>query len=82
MNDIPEPPPHDLSVALNALNLTSDELACLAMFARREMNRQISGYTQHPDRVERARLLARWRDISNALNPNPWGLGPVKNATG
>lgn len=56
--------------------LTESERSYLAMHARYESDRQDDFRYWNPDPTERARLKARWREIADALHPDPWRTGP------
>lgn len=59
-------------VLANLDDLTTEERRYLAMHARYESDRQDDFRYAHADRAEGARLKVRWREIADALHPDPW----------
>jgi hypothetical protein len=58
---------------VNFEDLAEDERRFLAMHANYESSKQDDVRYRHEDPSERARLKARWREIGDALHPDPWG---------
>lgn len=58
-----------------AWGLTEDERRYLAMHARYASGHQEDVRYWNPDPVERERLRLRWREIADALHPDPYGAG-------
>lgn len=55
--------------------LTEDERRVLAAAARYKSQEQDDFRYMDPDPVERERLRLRWREIADALHPDPYGAG-------
>lgn len=58
---------------MNFDDLADDERRTLAQHARYESARQDDYRYHHPDPAERERLKVRWRQIADALHPDPFG---------
>ena len=54
------------------IELTDSERRYLGMHARYESGRQEDFRYHHEDPEEREGLRARWREIGDALHPEPW----------
>ena len=65
--------PVDADTTLVHLRLTEDERRYLAMHARYESQRQQDVRYWDADETARATRLARWKQIADALHPDPWG---------
>lgn len=59
--------------SLTDLDLTDDERRYLAMHARYASEREDDPRYWDSDPVRREELRARWRQIADALHPDPWG---------
>ena len=57
------------------LYLTDGEGRVLAAAARYKSQEQDDFRYMDPDPVERERLRQRWREIADALHPDPYGAG-------
>ena len=62
-------------------SLTDDERRFLAATARNEANKQVDWRYQNADPDERKRLRLRWREIADALHPDPYNADVVFDQT-